>query len=126
MTSLEEPSPKPLNRSKAWACAAINQLAFPGMGTIMAGRRIGYIQAALMLVGFVLAMGFMLWFIYCAALSLANSGADQKQFVAQYRPYAWVGKSGLGLCVLAWCWSLLSTIAILRQSRKTPPPFPVT
>jgi hypothetical protein len=29
----------------------------------------------------------------------------------------WAAKYGLGLCLLAWCWALCSSIALMRQSR---------
>ena len=104
----------------------MNQLAFPGLGTIMAGLRVGYLQASIMVPGFVLATGFMLWFILCSARYLASSTWDEGRYVAEYRPYAWMGKLGLALCILAWCWSLVSSIGILCQARKTPPALPVT
>jgi hypothetical protein len=83
----------------------------------MAGRRIGYVQAAIMLAGFFLATGFMLWYIATgvrAALSMMGTEIDWQ---AQYRPYVWVAKSGVVLCVFAWTWSLLSSITILRESK---------
>ena len=58
MMSSELPPSKRLSQSKAWALAALNQLAFPGAGTVMAGRKIGYAQATIMVAGFVLVMLF--------------------------------------------------------------------
>jgi len=107
-------------------CAAINQLAFPGLGTIMAGRRIGYLQAVIMVVGFVLTTGFMLWFIVIAVRHTLNTGGPAPDFAALSAPYAWIGKSGSALSLLAWCWSLVSSINVLRAARKTPPALPVT
>jgi hypothetical protein len=65
---------KVLDSKKAWLCATINQLAFPGMGTVMAGRWTGYLQAVVMLIGFGLTMMYMLAVIH-GAVELAMSGA---------------------------------------------------
>ena len=118
--------PKILTRARAMTCVAMNQLAFPGVGTVMAGRRIGYIQAVLMLSGFLLATGFMLWAINCSVHALINGLMDEEKLKAQYLPYAWMGKLGFGLCLVAWFWSLGSSFGILRQVPKSPPAFPVT
>ena len=102
----------------------MNQLAFPGLGTIMAHRRIGYGQATIMLIGFTLTMGFMLWYLACAARFLISSAGDEKAFAAEWRSFLWAGKVGLGLCVVAWCWALVSSIGIIRQTRVIPPVLP--
>ena len=49
--------------------AIVNQLAFPGLGTLMMGRRVGYAQAAVMLAGFFLTMGYLLWHLVLTAVS---------------------------------------------------------
>ncbi len=81
-----------------------------------------------MIAGFCLAMGFMLWFFICALRSLAAPEASH--FAEQWRPYAWAGKSGLALCLIAWGWALASSISIVRAAAKTrtvePPPLSVT
>jgi hypothetical protein len=107
---------KPLDRRRAWVCVAVNQLAFPGLGTIMAGRRTGFPQAAMMLLGFFIAMGFMLWFIFCALRGL-SVGWSEDQFHAAYRPYLWAGETGLALCLAAWGWALVSSVGILRETK---------
>jgi len=116
------PNPKPAKRPSAWVCAAINQLAFPGLGSILAGRRVGYFQAAIMIAGFSLSMGFMLWFFICALRGLAAQ--DASHFAEQWRPYAWAGQSGLALCLLAWGWALASSISMIRAAARTRPSDP--
>jgi len=110
----------PLTRPKAWGCAAINQLAFPGLGTIIAGRKTGYVQAALMLAGFFLTMGFMFFYLKGLLHLMMDSELNEAQAKDFYKPYAWAGITGLELCAIAWGWSLLSSIAILRAT--SPPP----
>ena len=86
----------------------------------MAGRRVGYVQAAMMVAGFVLFTGFMVWFFICAARYFGSETMGEAEFHAQYRPYLWAAKYGHGLCLLAWCWALVSSIALLRRSQNTP------
>ena len=117
------PGPRPRKRPNAWVCVAINLLAFPGMGTVMAGRRVGWIQAAIMLAGFCLAMAFMLVFIASAWQAIMTQDASHLE--EQLRPHARAGGLGLILSAIAWCWSLVSSIAIIRDARKAPPPLKV-
>ena len=110
-----------LTRSRAWTCAVVNQLAFPGLGTIMAGRRIGFVQAPVMVAGFILVMAFMgVWFLALFRLATDPAWTDA-QFNAQWRSWAWAGLWGALLCGIAWCWALVSSIAIVRQAQHTPP-----
>ena len=102
-------------RVSPWGCVAINQLAFPGMGTIMSGRRIGYVQAAIMLAGFFLTMGFFIWYFVCVARYLSNSGWSRDEFIATFRPCLWSLYWGIGLSALAWFWSLKSSLEILKE-----------
>jgi hypothetical protein len=111
MKGLERMSP----RGRAWLCATLNQFAFPGLGTILAGRKIGYVQAALMLVGFILATGFLLWYIFAALCYMANSDWTEAMFRAQYAPLKWALHLGLFLCSLAWTSALFSSISIARR-----------
>lgn len=103
-----------------WTLVLINQLAFPGLGTILAGRKVGYAQAVLMVSGFLLSVGFMLWFIFCMVRLVFNDVSEQ-EFKAQYEPYWWTLRWGLGLCAVAWLWSLWSSFWMLRPgtSAKT-------
>jgi hypothetical protein len=86
----------------------------------MARRRGGYAQAALMVVGFVLTMAFLLWFIICSIRYAGQSGWSEAEFYAQYRPYKWALYWGLGSCAFAWTWSLFTSIAILRAEKHKP------
>lgn len=110
------PRSKPLSRSEAWTCALINQLAFPGLGTILATRRwSGYAQSVIMVVGFFLTMGFMACYFASLIGFMMRSNGGEIRFKELCRPYAWAGVSGLGLCLVAWCWALMSSIAFVRS-----------
>jgi len=112
-------NPKPLTRSKAWTCVVINQLAFPGMGTVMAGRWSGYAQATIMLAGFFLTMGFMFFSILKMFVFIVHADGGEVHYREICRPYAWAGFWGLSLCLVAWCWALASSIAILRGAASS-------
>jgi hypothetical protein len=99
----------------------MNQLAFPGLGTIMARRWTGYIQATMMVIGFCLFLGFMV--VYFVAFSrFAIDQLSDEQYRALYRSWLWALWGGLGLTALAWFWALWSSIFILgeafRNSRR--------
>src|SRR6185503_9296138 len=99
--------------------AIINQLAFPGLGTLMMGRRVGYAQATIMLAGFCLSMGFLLWYLVCAGRYAVNPDWEEAKFFSLYRPYKWALYWGLGLCAAAWIWALFSSIAMVRAARAS-------
>jgi hypothetical protein len=98
--------------------AIVNQLAFPGLGTLMMGRRVGYAQAAIMVAGFCLTMGFLVWYLICVGRYAANPSWDETKFTSLYRPHQWSLYWGLGLCAAAWVWALFSSIAMLREGRE--------
>src|SRR5262245_54977399 len=88
------PPPPPLpqpsaSRLQRRACVIINQLAFPGLGTIVARRKEGWAQAALMVAGFILSVGFLLWYLYCVGRILQHPEWSETQFKSAYRPYRW-------------------------------------
>ena len=106
--------PRIMTRKRALACLAMNLLAFPGVGTIMAGRRQGYAQAIVMLAGFGLFVAFMgLYFISFGRFAMESPD----EFRARYQPFLWALTTGLGLCLVAWLWSLLSSLLVLREAR---------
>ena len=105
-----------------WICALVNQGAFPGLGTLMMGRRVGYAQAAIMVAGFFLTMGFLVWYLVCVGRYATNSTWSEAHFKSLYQPYRWSLYWGLGLCAAAWFWSLFSSLAMLRAGRKRTQP----
>src|SRR6476620_10583886 len=104
--------PKPLSLSKAWTCAATNQLAFPGLGTVMAGRKIGYVQAAIMVCGFLLTMYFFCWYIGNLVQAPFQTNWDDQAFSREVSRQKWTAIIGAGVCLLAWCWALFSSLGI--------------
>jgi hypothetical protein len=117
------PTRKALTPARAWLCAGINQLAFPGLGTVLAGRRIGYAQATLMVIGFALVMVFMGAYFLAVFRILNSPGFEGEQYATSWRSWLWAGQWGSALSVLAWCWSLASSVSLVRQATH-PPPVP--
>lgn len=122
---LQEPfDEERLTRSKAWSLCLINLLAFPGLGTAMAGRRVGLLQAAIMLAGFGMVFGFMIVFFKAIFKVLLDPMMSEADWKAIYKPYAWIGIAGVGVSAISWIWALLSSISILRaaKAREGKPP----
>jgi len=107
-----------LTPKKAWLCTAINQGAFPGMGTIMAGRRIGYLQVVVMVAGFILSMMFLQAYAVAGLRYATHPNGTHEEYVAVYRPYVTHGKWGFALVGATWLWALVSSLSILRQARR--------
>lgn len=105
-------------RTKARNAALINQLATPGLGSLLAGRRwSGTGQLLLAVAGFCLVVawfGMLMWNLY----HVFDTGQEGKSV-------AWVGELGAALFALAWIWSLFTSLSLLRQARPTDfPPAP--
>jgi hypothetical protein len=95
----------------------VNQLACPGIGTIMAGRKIGFVQAAVMIGGFCLTLAFGLMYISAVYKFALDGSATEEKWKAM-QPPLWMGIGGFALCGVAWFWSLFSSFQILHESRR--------
>jgi hypothetical protein len=101
---------RPLTRAEAWGALGANLLLCPGLGSLYAGRRAGWVQALLSITGGIL---------FCAAIVL---------FFAKWarlgRPPGLGGRIGLagfaGLAVffLGWLWALATGLSVLREARQ--------
>jgi len=87
----------------------------------MAGRKIGYVQAVIMVAGFVLTMMYLLTAIGTMLALLTNTQISEAEYAARRHHYDLAGLIGFALCVVAWFWSLASSIAIVRGSQNEPP-----
>ena len=113
---------RPLSRARAWTCILTNQLATPGLGSLMA-RRIfaGVGQLLLALAGFVL---IVVWFFEVMIQYYGQVTGD-----VPARPVGWIGEIGAILFVASWLWALVTSISLWRQAEsderaelKTVPP----
>jgi len=109
---------EPMDEARAWACLLTNLLVLPGLGSLMAGRRAGWPQAALALVGFALTTVWLGWFL----LAWSRGG----EFPLDPGPYFSVGAAGILIFGVSWLWGLLTGLVVLRGARPrrfdTPPP----
>lgn len=129
------PSPPPLNdagssgpkagRERAWAVAIANQLALPGFGTVMVGRKIGYAQLALSITGVICFTAFLIHALphlgeLLAQLANPTDEPDAAlDFVAQWIPWLGVAFAGIFLWVAAWCWALGTSVKAVRGDART-------
>ena len=109
-----------LSPQTARGCAATN-LALPGFGSLMAGRRVGYIQAALTIVGFALTMlfgvKFILWYLGNWS-NLNSSGADPLEMMMRVGHEVRWAALGIALFAVDWLWALTTNASILRPAPK--------
>lgn len=105
---------KKLTYARAVSCALMNQLATPGLGTLLAGRYLaGAVQLVLALVGF---CGFLAWFLLFMQFYY---GALIDGTAAEFDRH-WIGKYSAALFVIAWFLALGSSVRLLREAKKTP------
>ena len=115
-----------VTRDKARTCLVVNLVAFPGLGTAMAGRRIGIAQIMLVLAGVCMILGFAALYFNSVMKVVLDPLTTEADWWSALRAYAWLGISGFAISVVAWVWSLISGLSILRaaKERERKPPLP--
>ena len=106
------PGDKTVSRSKARNAALVNQLATPGLGSLMAGRWFaGTGQLLLALAGFVL---LLVWFVrvmdHYYGLMFSDAAPQP------VKPIWLIG--GGGLFAVSWVWALITSISLLGEASK--------
>ena len=108
-----------MDRPDAWNYLWTNLLVLPGMGSVMAGRKVGYLQAPLALGGMVLTFTFAVLYV-----------RDWIRLGVIPLPPDWsllrIGLLGVGLFAAGWCWALLTGLNLLRNARPPATPHPDT
>ena len=90
----------------------MSNLVLPGLGTFLAHRRVaGVIQLVVSQTGFALTL---LW-----AILFARDWVRQGNLPVDTASHLGVGLIGSAIFLVAWIWSLASSVNILRNSRKT-------
>ena len=117
---------QPLSRQTAWGCFTTN-LALPGFGSLTAGRKVGYFQAALTIIG----MGFtMIFGIRFILWSLSNWGrlhdpqSDQIAALGEMWLHVRWALVGIGIFALGWLWALTTSMSILGNATPSQPSLP--
>ncbi len=108
----ENVPPRILGQSKAIYCFVINQLATPGLGSLIGKRAIpGAGQLALALAGFVMLLDWIVHYFYGVIQTEMGEAVTQK-------PYGWLGKWGAICFAASWVWALVTSISLIRQARR--------
>ncbi len=91
-------------------CFLVNQLATPGLGSLMAGRIIpGLGQVIVAVAGFALVAG---WFVLTMIQTYKQLTED-----APAKSYAQFGAAGALVFLAAWLWSLVTSLSLGRQAK---------
>jgi hypothetical protein len=116
------PSDKPIDTAAARSCFIMNQLATPGLGSLMGRRTVpGVGQIILAIVGFLMVLA---WFglTLNQAYSIAYSDGPAKS-------YNLLGAAGGLTFAVSWCWALATSISLLQEAKRNmaqkskPPPI---
>jgi hypothetical protein len=105
-----------LSRSQARNYVILNQLATPGLGTWLAGRKItGALQ---MLVAVTACVLIILWFLTSLRPMLEAMQGDPYRPDSRTWTYAlW----GWNLLAVSWLWAGISSLSILKQATPDTP-----
>src|SRR5260221_1432235 len=95
---------KVLSRATARNCFLINQLATPGLGSLMGRRYLaGTGQLLLALTGFGLIVA---WFI-CLMIQIVHQANEEGGSAPSV---AWLGEAGAVVFAVAWVWALVTSL----------------
>lgn len=108
------------NPVNIWSITGINLLAWPGLGTLLAGRKLsGFIQTAMSLVGAILTICLLFVLFNFASIGIESSKPiDSKLFIEQNKPLIIYGIVGVGMLAFTWVWAAISTYSIAKQLRS--------
>ena len=103
---------QPLDPARATNCAVINLAATPGLGSWIAGRVVEAVgQLILSVSGFCLIIAYLVQMVVNAFKQLDGTPPETKSFL-------WLLKVGGGIFVLAWIWSLFTSISVWREAKR--------
>jgi hypothetical protein len=106
------PDKKPVN---PWLVTGINLLAWPGIGTYVAGQKaVGAIQAALALAGGLLSLSLIV-VLFRLAMKLDSTPFDTESFMEANGTLLGLGGGGLGLLAISWVWAAVSSFQIATR-----------
>jgi hypothetical protein len=103
--------PLPLTPTSARAAALVNQLATPGLGTLMLGKfALGLAQLALAIAGFLFVI---VWFGLVISQYYGQISGS-----VEVKPVGWIGIVGALLFIASWVWSLFTSIGFIREAKR--------
>ena len=117
--SLALGKPESLAPQTAWGCLTTN-LTLPGFGSIMGGRRSGYPQVALTLVGLGLTSVFGIHFIFWSITNWSRLHGPQADpfdtLQATWQAMRWAAL-GIGVFAISWLWALMTGLSLVREAQ---------
>lgn len=118
-------NPDATSLENARGCLASN-LAVPGLGSLVGGRKVGLLQLPLYLASFGITLGFGTQFVFWTLshwAELHSPAADPFEAMREIFRHARWPFLGFALFVISWLWALLTSWSLLAEAkRKTPPP----
>jgi hypothetical protein len=107
-TNPPQPPKIDADRQTAWACLGTNLLVLPGLGSVIAGRRVGYAQMVLAACGLASSLIFVGVFL--------NVWLEGQDIWPGWGAMV-AGLGGMGLFGVSWLWGLWTSVALLRKAR---------
>lgn len=107
---METKPPKKLDKASAWGCMVSNLAVLPGLGSVAAGRRCGYAQAALALVGMILSVVWMVFLF----MQWRRTG----EYPFDGGPLLGMGLFGFGMFLVGWFWALTTGLSLMREAKE--------
>lgn len=108
-TSSDTPPGTVPDKATRRACLVAN-LSMPGLGSIAAGRKIGYVQMGVYLVGFAGSMVSVLAFLW----QWTSRGTMPQEIT---NPALVAGVLSIGVAGIAWLWALNTSRQVEAESR---------
>jgi len=110
---------QPLSRQTAWGCLTTN-LALPGFGSLLAGRKVGYVQIPFTVVGFALLLIFgvrtIVWYLSNWS-RLMNPDEDPWDNLGEIWLHMRWPLLGMAIAAFAMLWALTTSLSIVAESR---------
>lgn len=111
-SSADAPKPPP-DKATGWACLIANTLTLPGLGSIAAGRKIGYVQAGIAVVGFAGSMLSLLAYLW----QWIDRGEMPRELG---NPALLAAIASIAIFAVAWLWALRTSLQIRAEARQEP------
>jgi hypothetical protein len=103
-----------MDRPTAWGFLVTNLLVLPGLGSVMAGRKVGYLQIPIALGGMILTLTFAIVYVREWIVLRALPLPSPRLLL--------LGALGVFLFLLGLCWALATSLSLLREASRQPPP----
>lgn len=107
---------QPIDRTGARTCLLLNLGAWPGLGSVLAGRFSGWLQMMLSLGGLLVVVAALFRFM--------GMLMDETRYPTWQDSFVWMAIGGFASFAIAWVWSLLTSLSIRARAVTTVKPNP--